>query len=110
MKKILAAILAIMMLATAFISGACAEPIADGEFNINFCTWIGYAPLYIAEAILMGTKIFVMSRCPGRIKSVLDVNLPGERSHKSMMLPQFLEIKTHIMELIWEESRAAANE
>ena len=50
MKKILAAILTIMMLATALISGACAEPIADGEFNINFCTWIGYAPLYIAEA------------------------------------------------------------
>ena len=64
----------------------------------------------IDEAILMGTKVFVMSRRPGRIKSVLDVNLPGERSHKSMMLPQFLETKTHIMELIWEESRAAANE
>jgi len=64
----------------------------------------------IDEAILMGTKIFVMSRRPGRIKAVLDVNLPGERSHKSMMLPEFLALKSQIMELIWEESRQAANE
>ena len=64
----------------------------------------------IDEAILMGTKIFVMSRRPGRIKAVLDVNLPGERSHKSMMLPEFLAIKSQIMELIWEESREAATE
>ena len=64
----------------------------------------------IDEAILMGTKIFVMSRRPGRIKAVLDVNLPGERSHKSMMLPEFLALKSQIMELIWEESREAATE
>lgn len=64
----------------------------------------------IDEAILMGTKIFVMSRRPGRIRTVLPVDLPGERSHKSLMLPEFLAIKSRIMELIWEESREAAIE
>ncbi len=64
----------------------------------------------IDEAILMGTKIFVMSRRPGRIKTVLSVNLAGERSHTSMMTPEFLQLKAQIMDLIWEESRAAALE
>ena len=64
----------------------------------------------IDEAILMGTKIFVMSRRPGRIRTEIDVDLPGERSHKSQILPEFLALKARIMELIWEESHQAANE
>ena len=64
----------------------------------------------IDEAILMGTRIFVMSRRPGRIKTTLPVELPGERSHKSLMLPEFLRLKSGIMDLIWEESREAAVE
>ena len=49
MKKILSMLVA-MILMTAMICGASAEMIKDGEFTISFCTWIGYAPLYIAEA------------------------------------------------------------
>lgn len=64
----------------------------------------------IDEAILMGTKIFVMSRRPGRIKEVITVDLLGERSHASLILPEFLAIKKRIMDLIWEESKAASIE
>jgi len=49
MKKILSMLIALMLM-TAMLCGASAEMIKDGEFTINFCTWIGYAPLYIAEA------------------------------------------------------------
>lgn len=64
----------------------------------------------IDEAILMGIKIFVMSRRPGRIKAEIPVDLPEDRSHASLMLPEFLAIKKRIMDLIWEESAAAVEE
>jgi NitT/TauT family transport system ATP-binding protein len=63
----------------------------------------------IDEAILMGTKIFVMSRHPGRIKAEIKIELK-ERTHKTLISPEFLEIKSQIMDMIWEESRDAANQ
>lgn len=64
----------------------------------------------IDEAVLLGTKIYVMSRRPGRIRAELEVKLPGKRGHHSMALPEFMEIKTNIMNMLWEESKAAATE
>ena len=57
MKKLLCSILALMMglsllagcAAPADASGDSAGQISDGNFTIAFCTWIGYAPLYIAR-------------------------------------------------------------
>lgn len=64
----------------------------------------------IDEAILMGTKIYVMSRRPGRIKQMIPVNISGERGHKVTLSPEFLAIKQQIMDLIWEESEQASME
>ena len=49
-----------------------------------------------------------MSRRPGSVREVLEVNLPGERSHNSLVLPEFLEIKKKIMDMLWRESNDAA--
>ncbi|MDO4321329.1 MAG: ABC transporter ATP-binding protein [Lachnospiraceae bacterium] len=62
----------------------------------------------IDEAVLLGQRIYVMSRRPGTIRSVLDVDLPGERSHNSLVLPEFLAIKKDIMDMLWQESNDAA--
>jgi NitT/TauT family transport system ATP-binding protein len=62
----------------------------------------------IDEAVLLGDRIYVMSRRPGTIREVLDVNIPGERSHESLVLPEFLETKKRIMDMLWQESMDAA--
>lgn len=62
----------------------------------------------IDEAILLGDRIYVMSRRPGTVKEVLDVNIPGERNHSMLVKPEFLELKHHIMEMLWTESEDAA--
>lgn len=53
MKKLIPVVLAVAMFLCLFSGcGSKAAPtaaIADGDFTIAFCTWIGYAPLYIAE-------------------------------------------------------------
>ena len=62
----------------------------------------------IDEAVLLGDRVYVMSRRPGSVREVLEVNLPGERSHNSLVLPEFLEIKKKIMDMLWRESNDAA--
>ena len=62
----------------------------------------------IDEAVLLGDRVYVMSRRPGSVRDVLDVDLPGERSHNSLVLPEFLQIKKQIMDMLWQESNDAA--
>ena len=62
----------------------------------------------IDEAVLLGDKVYVMSRRPGSVRDVLDVDLPGERSHNSLVLPEFLQTKKKIMDMLWQESNDAA--
>ena len=64
----------------------------------------------IDEAVLLGQRVYVMSRRPGKVKEVLDVKLPELRSHECLLMPEFLEVKKHIMNMLWEESTAAALE
>ena len=62
----------------------------------------------IDEAVLLGDRIYVMSRRPGRVREMIPVNLPEPRSHHSLVLPEFLVIKERIMEMLWQESQDAA--
>jgi len=62
----------------------------------------------IDEAVLLAGNVYVMSRRPGRIRAKLNVDIPHPRSHQVMVLPQYISIKRDIMEMLWEESQAAA--
>ena len=62
----------------------------------------------IDEAVLLGDRVYVMSRRPGRVKAVIDVNLPQVRDHECLLLPEFLNIKKQIMDMLWLESQDAA--
>ena len=57
----------------------------------------------IDEAILLGTRILVMSRRPGTVQKILPVTLPGRRDHTALTTPEFLAIKKEIMDLLWKE-------
>ena len=62
----------------------------------------------IDEAILLADRIYVMSRRPGTIREVMEVNIPGERNHEILVTPEFLAMKQKIMEMLWQESQDAA--
>ena len=62
----------------------------------------------IDEAVLLGERIYVMSRRPGTVRDVLTVSIPGERSHNSLVQPEFLAAKKKIMDMLWQESQDAA--
>lgn len=62
----------------------------------------------IDEAVLLGERVYVMSRRPGTVRDVIEVNIPGERSHNSLVLPEFLKTKKQIMDMLWQESQDAA--
>ncbi|MCM1124851.1 MAG: ABC transporter ATP-binding protein [Lachnospiraceae bacterium] len=64
----------------------------------------------IDEAILLADRIYVMSRRPGTIREVIDVNLKEERNHEMLVKPEFLAMKQKIMDMLWQESQEAAIE
>jgi len=62
----------------------------------------------IDEAVLLGQRVYVMSRRPGTVKDVIKINLPEIRNHECLVLPEFLEAKKTIMDMLWQESQDAA--
>ncbi len=62
----------------------------------------------IDEAIFLGDTVFVMSRRPGRIREVIDVDLPRPRTLDDIAKPEFGELKRRILGLIFEDEGAPA--
>ncbi len=78
------------------------------DISVKTGTTILFITHDIDEAVLLGHRVYVMSRRPGTIKATLDVNLPQERSHDCLVMPEFLETKKQIMDMLWQESADAA--
>jgi len=57
----------------------------------------------IDEAILLADNVYIMSRRPGRIKAKIPISIPRPRDHKNTLTPEFVEAKSQIMELLWDE-------
>ena len=57
----------------------------------------------VDEAILLAQKVIIMSARPGRIKEVVDVNIPYPRTQETKMAPEFLELKNHIWGQVYQE-------
>ena len=64
----------------------------------------------IDEAIILGSRILVMSRRPGTIRKTIPVALSCKRDHTAYSDPGFLSIKKEIMDLLWEEQVQATEE
>jgi NitT/TauT family transport system ATP-binding protein len=64
----------------------------------------------IDEAITLGDRIVVISHRPGRIKEVLDVNLPRPRFDSDIkLLPEYAQLREHIWELVKSEALSGAH-
>ena len=57
----------------------------------------------VEEAILLATKVIVMSARPGRIKEIIDIDIPYPRGQESKMLPRFVELKNYIWNMVYKE-------
>jgi NitT/TauT family transport system ATP-binding protein len=67
----------------------------------------GQAVMFIThrvdEAIPLGDRIAVVPNRPGRIKEILEVDLPRPRSRASRQLPEFQALRDRIWDLLSEE-------
>lgn len=57
----------------------------------------------VDEAIILGQKVVIMSARPGRIKEIVDINIPYPRTQETKMTPAFLEIKNYIWSQVYKE-------
>jgi NitT/TauT family transport system ATP-binding protein len=65
----------------------------------------------IDEAILLGDRIVMMSRRPGRIREILAVEIPRPRQILSVRAhPRYLELRNSIWEMLKQDLDQAANE
>ena len=57
----------------------------------------------VEEAIILGTKVIVMSARPGRIKTIVEINLPYPRTQDLKMSKEFLDLKAQIWGEVYQE-------
>lgn len=57
----------------------------------------------VEEAVLLATRVVVMSARPGRIKEVIDIDIPYPRNQETKMLPRFTELKNYIWNMVYKE-------
>jgi NitT/TauT family transport system ATP-binding protein len=61
----------------------------------------------IEEAVFLADRVVVMSSHPGRVRAVLDIDLPRPRDEEVRTNPRFSELSEHIWRLIRDEARRA---
>jgi NitT/TauT family transport system ATP-binding protein len=57
----------------------------------------------VDEAITLGDRIAVVTNRPGRIKEIIDVDLPRPRSRASRHLPEFQALRDRVWQLLSDE-------
>jgi len=58
----------------------------------------------IDEAILLGDRIVMMSRRPGRIREIISVNIPRPRKIISVRAhPRYIELRSSLWEMLTRE-------
>jgi NitT/TauT family transport system ATP-binding protein len=56
----------------------------------------------ISEAVFLSTRVVVMSRRPGRIAAVVDIDLPQPRDADTREDPRFFELVTTVRDRLRE--------
>ena len=57
----------------------------------------------VEEAIILAQRVIIMSARPGRIKDIVDVNIPYPRTQETKLTPEFNELKNHIWGQVYQE-------
>ena len=64
----------------------------------------------ISEAVFLSTRVVVMSRRPGRITGIVDIDLPQPRTVATREEPRYFELVTEVRELLRGRGAAAEEE
>ncbi|MER1956706.1 MAG: ABC transporter ATP-binding protein [Solibacillus sp.] len=57
----------------------------------------------VDEAIILGQKVIIMSARPGRIKEIVDIDIPYPRTQATKMSQEFLDKKNYIWSQVYKE-------
>ena len=57
----------------------------------------------VEEAIILAQRVVVMCARPGRVKDIVDIDIPYPRDQETKMSPRFLELKNHIWSQVYQE-------
>ncbi len=57
----------------------------------------------VDEAILLGQRCVIMSARPGRIKDIIDIDIPYPRTQETKMSPEFLKLKNEVWSQVYQE-------
>ena len=57
----------------------------------------------VEEAIILGTRTIIMSARPGRIKEIVNIDLPFPRTQDMKMTKEFLDLKNKIWGEVYKE-------
>lgn len=57
----------------------------------------------VEEAVALAQRIVIMSARPGRIREIIPVKLPYPRDQQTRTSAEFMEIKNHIWNQVYEE-------
>ena len=72
-------------------------------------TTIVFVTHSIAEAVFLSTRVVVMSPRPGRISSIIDIDLPRERNVETRELEQYFHLVTAVREALRGDERSAGS-
>ena len=72
-------------------------------------TTIVFVTHSIAEAVFLSTRVVVMSPRPGRITSIIDIDLPRERNVETRELEQYFHLVTAVREALRGDERSGGS-
>ena len=57
----------------------------------------------VDEAILLANRVIIMSARPGRIKEIVDIDIPHPRTQETKLTQEFIAIRNHIWAEVYQE-------
>jgi NitT/TauT family transport system ATP-binding protein len=61
----------------------------------------------LEEAIFLADRVVVMTTRPGRVKKVIDIDLPRPRDHRVLTTARYGELEEEVLAAVQEEARKA---
>ena len=57
----------------------------------------------VEEAIILAQRVVIMYARPGRVKDIVNIDIPYPRTQETKMSPRFLELKNYIWSQVYQE-------